>query len=83
MQISTVTEVLGWTGSVLYLFAYALVSLKKTEGDSLLYQGMNIVAGIFLVIYSLSLQAYATSGLNAVWAIIGIATLGRKWLLRN
>jgi hypothetical protein len=76
-------DILGWTGSVLYLLAYALVSLRKTEGDSLLYQGMNIFAGILLVIYTFSLGAYATTGLNAVWAAIGLFTLGRKWLIRN
>ena len=76
-------NILGWTGSVLYLLAYALVSAKKTEGDSVLYQSINIVAGIFLVIYTLSLRAYATTGLNAVWALIGLFTLGRKWLTRN
>ena len=76
-------DILGWTGSVLYLLAYALVSAKKTEGDSVLYQGLNVVAGMLLVIYTLSLGAYATSGLNAVWVAIGILTLGRKWLTRN
>jgi len=80
---TNIINILGWTGSVLYLLAYALVSAKKTEGDSIFYQGMNIVAGIFLVIYTLSLQAYATTGLNAVWVAIGLFTLGRKWLTRN
>ncbi len=76
-------DVIGWTGSVLYLLAYALVSMKRTEGDSVLYQGMNIVAGTLLVIYSLSLSAYATTRLNAVWVAIGLCTLGHKWLIRN
>ena len=76
-------NILGWTGSVLYLLAYALVSIKKTEGDSVLYQGINIVAGTMLVIYTLSLGAYATTGLNVVWVAIGVFTLGRKWLTRN
>ena len=67
----------------MYLLAYALVSLKKVEGDSLLYQGINIVAGVFLVIYTFSLEAFATTGLNAVWVTIGLFTLGRKWLNRN
>jgi len=83
MDIRLLINILGWTGSVLYLLAYTLVSLKKTEGDSVLYQGMNIVAGILLVIYTLSLKAYATTGLNAVWVAIGPFTLGRKWLIRN
>ena len=76
-------EILGWVGTVTYLFAYALVSLKKAEGDSVLYQGMNIFAGVLLVIYSLYLKAYATTGLNVVWAVIGLYTLGRKWLTRS
>jgi hypothetical protein len=76
-------NLLGWTGSILYLLAYALVSLKKTEGDSLLYQGINIFAGVLLVIYTFSLGAYATTGLNVVWAAIGLFTLARKWLTRN
>jgi len=83
MYPKLLTDILGWTGSILYLLAYALVSAKKTEGDSLLYQGINIFAGMLLVIYTLSLGAYATTGLNAVWVVIGLLTLGRKWLTRN
>ena len=83
MSNNFIINLLGWTGSILYLLAYALVSMKKTEGDSLLYQGINIVAGVLLVIYTLALNAYATTGLNAVWVAIGLFTLGRKWLTRN
>ena len=75
-------DILGWTGSILYLLAYISVSVKKT-GHSLLYQRMNILAGILLVIYTLYLGAYATTGLNAIWVTIGLFTLGRKWLTRN
>jgi hypothetical protein len=83
MTSKLIIDILGWTGSILYLLAYALVSLRKTEGDSLLYQGINIVAGTMLVIYTFSLGAFATTGLNAVWVAIGIFTIGRKWLTRN
>jgi len=83
MSPKLVINILGWIGSILYLFAYALVSAKKTEGDSFLYQGMNILAGVLLVVYTLSLGAYATTGLNAVWIAIGLLTLGRKWITRN
>ncbi len=72
-------EVMGWTGSVLYLLAYALVSSKKLTGDSLVYQGLNIFAGILLVIYGFSKSASATVGLNATWIAIGVITLARKW----
>ncbi len=83
METSLFISILGWTGSILYLLAYALVSAKKTAGDSLLYEGINIFAGTLLVIYTLYLGAYATTGLNAVWVAIGLFTLSRKWLTRN
>ena len=83
MSTILLIETLGWVGTVMYLIAYALVSLKKTEGDSVLYQGMNSFAGILLVVYSLYLKAYATTGLNAVWALIGLYTLGQRWLTRS
>ena len=83
MHPKLIIDILGWTGSILYLLAYALVSMKKTEGDSILYQGINIFAGVLLVIYTLSLGAYATTGLNAVWVVIGLFTLARRWLTRN
>jgi hypothetical protein len=90
MHTKLLIDSLGWTGSILYLLAYAWVSAKKTEGNSplstgllRLYQGINIFAGILPVVYTLSLGAYATTGLNAVWIAIGLFTLGRKWLTRN
>jgi hypothetical protein len=83
MPTKLLIDILGWTGSLLYLLAYALVSAKKTEGDSVVYQGLNILAGLLLVVYTLSLGAFATTGLNASWVVIGLLTLGRKWLTRN
>ncbi|MBN2116817.1 MAG: hypothetical protein JW730_09610 [Anaerolineales bacterium] len=52
MYSKIIIDILGWTGSILYLVAYAL-------------------------------EAYATTGLNAVWIVIGLFTLGRKWLTRS
>lgn len=76
-------DTLGWIGTVLYLIAYLLISLKKLEGDSLAYQGMNIVAGILLVINTFYWRAYPSLGLNAAWISIGLFILGRKWISKN
>jgi len=83
--MATIIDILGRTGSVLYLLTYALVFLKKTARDSLLYQGMNITAGVFVVINAIAmyLGACAKTSLNAIWSLIGLYTLGRKWLIRN
>ena len=83
MNIHILVDILGWVGTILYLVAYALVSMKKVEGDSVLYQGMNIAAGTLLVINTLYLRAYPSAGLNVAWIGIGMVTLGRKWLTRS
>ena len=73
-----IVNVLGWIGAVIYLIAYALVSSRKVEGDSLLYQGMNILAGILLVANTFYWRAFPSLALNVVWIGIGLYTLGRK-----
>ena len=83
MNNAVFMDTLGWIGTVLYLIAYLLISLKKMEGDSLAYQGMNIVAGILLVINTFYWRAYPSLGLNAAWIGIGLFTLGRKWISKN
>ena len=75
-------DTLGWIGTALILLAYLLVSTKRVEGDSLLYQGLNITASILLVINTFFWHAYPSLFVNAAWILIGVAALGRKWLSR-
>ena len=81
MQI--LIDTLGWTGTVLFLIAFALVSLKKAEGDSLIYQGINIVAGILLIINTFYWHAYPSLVLNAAWIGIAVFTLVRKYAVQK
>ena len=79
----TLIDILGWLGTVLYLVAYGLISAKKVEGDSWLYQGLNILAGVFLIVNTIYLRAYPSAGLNIAWVGIAVLTLGRKVLVKN
>ena len=72
-------DVPGCIGTVLYLVAYALISVKKVEGDLLFYQSINIVAGVLLVINTFYWHVYPSLGLNAAWIGIALFTLGRKY----
>jgi hypothetical protein len=74
----TIMDFLGWFGAVLYLVAYGLISAKKVESDSWVYQGLNIVAGTMLIINTYYLRAYPSAGLNVAWVGIAVLTLGRK-----
>ncbi len=79
----TIIDILGWAGTILFLFTYGLISAKKVEGDSWLYQGLNIIAGTFLIINTIYLRAYPSAGLNVAWVGIAFITLGRKVWTKN
>ena len=74
----TIIDIIVWTGTILYLLAYGLVSAKKIESDSWTYQGMNFVAGAMLIINTLYLRAYPSVGLNIAWVGIAVVTLANK-----
>lgn len=63
---------LGWTGALLLLAAYALVSFKKLAADSLAYQAMNVVASVLLAVNTLYHRAYPSSFVNIVWTFIAV-----------
>ena len=79
----TIIDILGWAGATLYLIAYGLISAKKVEGDSWWYQGLNIIAGVFLIVNTFYLRAYPSTGLNIAWVGIAILTLSRKFWKKN
>jgi hypothetical protein len=75
-------DVLGWIGALQILTAYALISLKKVEGDSLFYQLLNIVGSVFLVVNTYYWRAFPSTLVNVVWAIIAVFAIFviiRKW----
>jgi hypothetical protein len=74
-------DILGWIGSVSILAAYGLNTYQKIKSDSLLFYSLNIIGGIFLVIYSVSKEAYPNMFINVVWVMIAIPAVIR--LMRN
>jgi hypothetical protein len=66
---------LGWTGVVLLLTAYALVSTKRCPGDSVIYQSLNITGAFLLIINSFYFGAFPSVGVNIAWVGIGLFTL--------
>ena len=71
MRLDLLSDILGWVGAALLLLAYALVSIKKLEGDSVAYQLLNLLGSAFLIVNSAYYGAYPSVGVNVVW--IGIA----------
>lgn len=71
-------DITGWLGVALLLAAYALVSSRMLEGDSVLYQVMNILGGILLIANSFYYRAMPSVGVNVAWIGIAIFALTRK-----
>jgi hypothetical protein len=68
-------DITGWVGSVCVLAAYGLLSTHKITSHSKLYQALNIIGSICLIINTLFYSAYPSTFVNIVWLIIAIFAL--------
>ncbi len=72
-----IIETIGWTGAVLILVAYVLLSAGRLGGQSRLYQLMNLAGAICFIVNSGYNGAIPSAVLNVIWAGIGLFTLWR------
>ena len=75
-----VIEIAGWSGMVIILAAYLLLSADRIDGRSRLYQWMNVVGAICFILNSGYKGAMPSATLNVAWAGIGLYTL---WSVRG
>jgi len=71
-------DVAGWVGVAALLLAYALVSARKSKGDSVAYQLLNLAGGALVLVNSFVHGAYPSVGVNVVWIVIAVFTLARR-----
>lgn len=81
MDTTLIINIIGWLGSAAVIAAYALVSTNRVDGDSLLYQFLNLIGSIFLIVNTAYLGALPSAFVNIMW--VGIAAyalwrIGRK-----
>lgn len=75
MDVRLVVDLIGWTGALALLTAYALVSTKRVEGDARSYQLLNAFGGAFLIVNTLYYGSYPSSLVNLVWVTIAMLTM--------
>jgi hypothetical protein len=68
-------ETLGWIGSIAILSAYGLNSFQKIKSDSVSFQVLNLIGGIFLIINSIYHEAYPFTFINSIWILIALPAL--------
>jgi len=68
-------EIFGWLGAILVLVAYFLISYNRVSSDSFSFQFLNIFGAFLLIIYTYSLDAYASVLVNSIWVLIGLKSI--------
>ncbi len=77
-----VVNVIGWAGSAAVILAYALVSTRRAKGDAFVYQALNLVGALFLIVNTVYYRAYPSTFVNLVWVGIAVFALVR-WARRR
>ena len=75
--VELMVEVVGWAGAVLILLAYLLLSADRLSGQSLTFQGMNVVGAAGFVINGWWHGALPSTALNLLWMLIGAIASAR------
>ena len=70
-------ELTGWTGALMILLAYALLTLQRVNAGSAGYRWLNIVGSAGLVVNSVWNGAFPSAFLNVVWLVITLYSLAR------
>jgi hypothetical protein len=69
--VELAVEIVGWAGATLILLAYLFLSAGKLTGQSLVYQGINIVGAAGFVVNGWWHGAIPSAALNVLWLLIG------------
>ena len=70
-------ELAGWSGAALILLAYLLLSIGRLTGQSVVYQGMNVVGAAGFAVNGWWHGAIPSASLNVIWLLIGAWALWR------
>jgi len=74
-MVAIIVECLGWLGAILVLSAYYLISTDKVTSASSLFQWLNIIGAIGLIIHTIFNHAYPSAFVNVIWVGVAVYSL--------
>ena len=74
-MIAIIVECFGWLGAILVLAAYYLISTDKLTSASSLFQWLNIIGALGLIIHTIFNHAYPSAFVNIIWVGVAIYSL--------
>jgi hypothetical protein len=66
-------DILGWIGAISLIAAYFCVSFRKIAADTALYQIMNALGSILLIVNTVYYRAYPSAFVNIIWIAIAVS----------
>lgn len=66
------TNIIGIIGAGLLLVSFMLNQLHKLSRDSTVYDLINFLGALLLVIYALDIGSYPFAILNGVWTLVSL-----------
>ena len=78
-----IIDILGWSGSAMLVLAYWLVSKNKISAQSFIYQFLNVLGSILLIVNTWFYGAYPSTAVNAIWVFVGGFFLLKNALKNN
>ena len=75
--MSLFVAVVGWSGAIIVLASYVLLSTRRLDGNSITYHVMNLLGAIGVGVNSAWNGAVPSTAVNAIWMGIAIYALTR------
>lgn len=75
--MTILVEIAGWSGAILILAAYVLLTLGRIQAQSVAYQAMNVAGAAGFIVNGWANGALPSAALNVIWMGIGVFALWR------
>lgn len=72
-----IIDTIGWIGSCILIIAYWMNSKGKIDAQSYIYQFLNVIGSLLLIVNTLFYGAYPSSAVNIIWVFIGIIYMNK------
>lgn len=72
-----IIDTIGWIGSCILIIAYWMNSKGKIDAQSYIYQLLNVIGSLLLIVNTLFYGAYPSSAVNIIWVFIGIIYMNK------
>lgn len=74
-MIEVMVDVSGWAGALILILAYGLTSFDYLKADTWMYQWLNILGSLLLIINTAYYDVLPSTLLNSVWCLFGLMAI--------